>query len=165
MYSLQATLINQEAVWVGFRISLQGLPQAHWSNALYSIQTFCSPQIACHLAWRDTDSLFSRLRDWNACPIELRHPFLFYYGHVSSFAKTRMLKVNPPPPFPHPQHTFCPNQKAVSKNMCHTSPASPLLGFPPRTVPPNTKDLLLRCSSGSLESLFLPMLENCRAKH
>lgn len=29
--------------------------------------------------------------DWSAHPIAVRHPFCFYYGHVASFAKIKML--------------------------------------------------------------------------
>lgn len=67
--------------------------QAQWADPKYSIQLFCTPHQAFTLAWQDTDALFDRLHDWNDCPIELRHPFLFYYGHVASFSKIRLVKV------------------------------------------------------------------------
>lgn len=36
--------------------------------------------------WASTDALFNRLPDWQARPIDLRHPFLFYIGHLAAFA-------------------------------------------------------------------------------
>jgi len=72
--------------------------QAQWCNDKYSIQMLCAPSQAFLLAWRDTDSLFARMPDWGEAPIDLRHPFGFYYGHVCSFTKLRLLPVSPPPP-------------------------------------------------------------------
>jgi formylglycine-generating enzyme required for sulfatase activity len=37
-------------------------------------------------AWHRSDDLFGRLRDLNARPIALRHPFVFYLGHLPAFA-------------------------------------------------------------------------------
>lgn len=37
-------------------------------------------------AWARSDDLFGRLRDLHARPIALRHPFLFYVGHLPAFA-------------------------------------------------------------------------------
>jgi len=37
-------------------------------------------------AWHRTDDLFGRLRDLDQRPIALRHPFLFYVGHLPAFA-------------------------------------------------------------------------------
>ena len=34
-------------------------------------------------------------RDWSAHPIAVRHPFCFYYGHMASFAKIRLLPDMP----------------------------------------------------------------------
>ena len=68
--------------------------QAQWRCAKYSMQLMCAPSLAFMLAWRDMDSLFDRLHEWRDAPIDLRHPFCFYYGHVVSFAKTKMLPVS-----------------------------------------------------------------------
>lgn len=68
--------------------------QAQWRSRQYSIQMLCSPALAFSLAWRDTDELFARMHDWTAAPIGLRHPFCFYYGHVASFSKIKLLKVS-----------------------------------------------------------------------
>lgn len=68
--------------------------QAQWRSEKYSMQLFCAPVQACTLAWQDTDRFFERLQDWSDCPIELRRPFCFYYGHLPSFFKLRLLKVS-----------------------------------------------------------------------
>ena len=67
--------------------------QAQWRCSKYSIQLMCAPSLAFTLAWRDMDSLFDRLHEWRDAPIDLRHPFCFYYAHVVSFAKIKMLPV------------------------------------------------------------------------
>ena len=36
-----------------------------------------------------------RIPDWSAHPIAVRHPFCFYYGHIASFAKIKMLPEVP----------------------------------------------------------------------
>lgn len=46
-------------------------------------------------AWRDTDTLFSSVASWSAQPIGLRHPVSFYYGHLASFARSRLLPGRP----------------------------------------------------------------------
>lgn len=61
-----------------------------WKSSMFRVQLLCSPQTALEQCWRDTDVLFSHIADWNAQPIDLRHPFLFYYGHLASFSKSRM---------------------------------------------------------------------------
>lgn len=35
--------------------------------------------------------LIRQVKDWTAQPISMRHPFLFYYGHVNSFTKIKAL--------------------------------------------------------------------------
>lgn len=46
--------------------------------------------------WRDTDALFAHITDWTAQPIGLRHPFAFYYGHMSAFLRLKVLPHVPP---------------------------------------------------------------------
>lgn len=58
---------------------------------MYSIQLLVSPREALERCWADTDALFDRVSDWEAHPIDVRHPFCFYYGHLASFGKTKML--------------------------------------------------------------------------
>ena len=61
-----------------------------WRSSMFRVQLLCSPETALEQSWRDTDVLFSHILDWKAQPIDLRHPFLFYYGHVASFSKSRL---------------------------------------------------------------------------
>lgn len=64
--------------------------QEAWRNHAYSCQMLCSGLQALLSCWDDTDALFDGISDWCANPIDLRHPFLFYYGHVSAFAKLKL---------------------------------------------------------------------------
>lgn len=41
--------------------------------------------------WAATDRLFATIEDWSVQPIDVRRPFGFYYGHMASFAKLKML--------------------------------------------------------------------------
>jgi hypothetical protein len=61
--------------------------QVVWASSGYSIQLLVTPAKAVELSWREEDALFSGIADWAAQPIELRHPFTFYYGHVAAFFK------------------------------------------------------------------------------
>lgn len=45
---------------------------------------------AFELCWNDSDALFDHIGDWASQPIDLRHPFVFYYGHVASFTKIKL---------------------------------------------------------------------------
>lgn len=45
-----------------------------------------TPRARLEAAWARTDALFDALPDWHARPIALRHPFLFYVGHLPAFA-------------------------------------------------------------------------------
>lgn len=62
-----------------------------WRNHLYGSQMLHSWLEALLCCWRDTDALFQRIPDWSAKPIDLRHPFCFYYGHMSAFTKLKLL--------------------------------------------------------------------------
>jgi dimethylhistidine N-methyltransferase len=70
--------------------------QARWRCPEYSIQLLCAPAMALQLCWRDTDRLFAQLPDWSQVPINIRHPFCFYYGHNASLAKLQMLQQDKP---------------------------------------------------------------------
>lgn len=65
--------------------------QAAWSNAKYSMQMLYAPELAFQSCWADTDALFAAMPDWGQQPIQIRHPFCFYYGHVAAFAKLKAL--------------------------------------------------------------------------
>ena len=84
---------------------LPAAAQAHWRSPLYSMQLLVAPAEALRRCWADADALFGRVPDWAAHPIDVRHPFCFYYGHLASFAKLKMLPDAPPvgsPPPPAP---------------------------------------------------------------
>ncbi len=81
--------------------------QDTWRNSKYSMQMFVSTSEAMQRCWSATDALFAGINDWSVQPIDVRHPFGFYYGHLASFAKLKtMPKVSlsalpcPAPPCP-----------------------------------------------------------------
>jgi hypothetical protein len=43
----------------------------------------------CHAA---TDKLFAGIDDWDEKPIDLRHHFGFYFGHLAAFAAVKALR-------------------------------------------------------------------------
>ncbi|KAL2642755.1 hypothetical protein R1flu_010342 [Riccia fluitans] len=45
--------------------------------------------------WQDTDVLFEGIPDWSSKPIDVRHPFLFYYGHLTAFMKIKLFPDEP----------------------------------------------------------------------
>lgn len=65
--------------------------QAHWRNSVYTVQLLVTPKEALERCWADTDALFERIDDWESHPIDIRHPFCFYYGHLAAFAKLKIL--------------------------------------------------------------------------
>ena len=65
--------------------------QDTWRNCKYSMQMLVSTAEAMRRCWKATDALFASIADWSVQPIDVRHPFCFYYGHLASFAKLKML--------------------------------------------------------------------------
>ncbi|KAH9316911.1 hypothetical protein KI387_018680, partial [Taxus chinensis] len=61
-------------------------------SSYYTCQMFLPASHGLVQCWRDTDKLFEGILDWNSKPIDLRHPYLFYYGHVCAFAKLKMTR-------------------------------------------------------------------------
>ena len=55
------------------------------------MQMFVSTAEAMQRCWKATDALFAGIEDWSVQPIDVRHPFGFYYGHLASFAKLKAL--------------------------------------------------------------------------
>eukprot|EP00897_Mesotaenium_endlicherianum_P009271 jgi/Mesen1/8372/ME000468S07806 len=98
--------------------------QAAWRNRQYGIQLMVPAEEALRLCWRDTDAFFAAIPDWAVKPIDVRHPFCFYYGHVSSFSK---MKVLPDAELSQDDITFSrgidPNVLDPSK--CHKHPEVP----------------------------------------
>ncbi|GLJ39975.1 hypothetical protein SUGI_0817810 [Cryptomeria japonica] len=60
-------------------------------SSYYTCQIFLPVSHALVQCWRDTDNLFAGILDWNSKPIDLRHPYIFYYGHVCAFTKVKMM--------------------------------------------------------------------------
>lgn len=65
--------------------------QDTWHNSKYSMQMFVSASEAMQRCWSATDALFAGIADWSVQPIDVRHPFGFYYGHLASFAKLKTM--------------------------------------------------------------------------
>ena len=65
--------------------------QDTWRNAKYSMQMFVSMSEAMQRCWNATDALFDSISEWGVQPIDVRHPFGFYYGHLASFAKLKTM--------------------------------------------------------------------------
>ena len=57
------------------------------------MQMLVSTAEAMQRCWKATDALFGSIADWSVQPIDVRHPFCFYYGHLASFAKSKMLPL------------------------------------------------------------------------
>ncbi|KAH7372601.1 hypothetical protein KP509_17G012400 [Ceratopteris richardii] len=67
--------------------------QRAWRSELYGCQVLYSAVHALQNCWDDTDAFFNDIVDWNSKPVELRHPFLFYYGHANAFTKLKLLNT------------------------------------------------------------------------
>eukprot|EP00249_Psilotum_nudum_P030628 c43427_g1_i1 orf=292-2445(+) len=65
--------------------------QEAWRNKIYGCQMLLPGSEALRCCWDDTDELFGRIRDWSAKPIDVRHPFFFYYGHLIAFARLKLI--------------------------------------------------------------------------
>ncbi|GLJ39980.1 hypothetical protein SUGI_0817940 [Cryptomeria japonica] len=67
------------------------VPRCWGDRSDYTCQIFLPVSHALVQCWRDTDKLFAGILDWNSKPIDLRHPYIFYYGHVCVFTKIKMI--------------------------------------------------------------------------
>eukprot|EP00271_Cylindrocystis_brebissonii_P023482 TRINITY_DN9768_c0_g1_i1.p1 TRINITY_DN9768_c0_g1~~TRINITY_DN9768_c0_g1_i1.p1 ORF type:complete len:709 (-),score=96.75 TRINITY_DN9768_c0_g1_i1:541-2667(-) len=97
---------------------------ARWHNQQYGVQILLPVLEALHTCWADTDHFFSKIADWSSKPIDLRHPFSFYYGHVSAFAKIKM--------FPHEDASAMEamfsrgiDPIVLNPSLCHSHPKAP----------------------------------------
>lgn len=98
--------------------------QDTWRNAKYSMQMLVSTSEAMQRCWKATDALFDGISDWSVQPIDVRHPFGFYYGHLASFAK---LKTMPRDEQSHMDEMY---SRGIDPNMtdptkCHSHPDVP----------------------------------------
>ena len=55
------------------------------------MQMLVSTAEAVQRCWKATDAFFDSIEDWSVQPIDVRRPFGFYYGHLASFAKLKLL--------------------------------------------------------------------------
>jgi hypothetical protein len=109
------------------------VPQATWHSSKYSMQMLVPPAAALTRCWAATDALFASLPDWGAQPIDMRHPFSFYYGHVAAFSKLKMLPHEPavgplPPAICHPPPTdgcLAPVSSSTKETHAHARPRDP----------------------------------------
>ncbi|KAG6541861.1 hypothetical protein Mapa_016689 [Marchantia paleacea] len=69
--------------------------QSAWHNQIYGCQILLDDFEAVTQCWQDTDVLFEGIRDWSLKPIDIRHPFCFYYGHLPAFAKLKIFADEP----------------------------------------------------------------------
>ncbi|BBN05926.1 hypothetical protein MPTK1_3g17070 [Marchantia polymorpha subsp. ruderalis] len=69
--------------------------QSAWHNQIYGCQMLLDEYEAITQCWQDTDVLFEGIPDWSSKPIDTRHPFCFYYGHLPAFAKLKIFADEP----------------------------------------------------------------------
>eukprot|EP00850_Spirogloea_muscicola_P023678 SM000377S13799 [mRNA] locus=s377:32580:36264:+ [translate_table: standard] len=88
-----------------------------------SLQMLLPVERALQSCWDDTDNCFATL-DWDEKPIDVRHPFCFYYGHVNAFAK---LKILPDHPVSVDDHMFSRgiDPSLLEPGKCHSHPEVP----------------------------------------
>lgn len=75
------------------RLALQSRFYVHaaWRNKMYGMQMMLPAEEALRRCWNDSDDLFAKMPDWRRKPIDVRHPFCFYYGHINAFTKLKLL--------------------------------------------------------------------------
>eukprot|EP01018_Ginkgo_biloba_P029340 Gb_06303 [translate_table: standard] len=98
---------------------------ASWGDhSFYTCQMLLPARQALLQCWNDTDTLFGGISDWTSKPIDLRHPFLFYYGHVCAFAKLKVLEHEKASDFDHIfSRGMDPN--LLDPSQCHSHPPVP----------------------------------------
>ncbi|KAH8933037.1 hypothetical protein BDL97_18G010500 [Sphagnum fallax] len=62
-----------------------------WHNQTWGMQMLIPFKEAYVRCWHATDAFFRNLPDWSMKPIDVRHPFCFYYGHLPAFAELKLL--------------------------------------------------------------------------
>lgn len=109
---------NRLANEAGFHIDVA------WRDSMWGMQMLIPFKEALERCWAQTDRFFQDILDWSIKPIDVRHPFKFYYGHIQAFAKLKLLTNEPPAPM---DITFSrgidPN--VVDPTKCHSHPEVP----------------------------------------
>ncbi|KAH8933040.1 hypothetical protein BDL97_18G010800 [Sphagnum fallax] len=70
-----------------------------WRNQTWGMQMLIPFKEAYVQCWHATDDFFRNLPDWSMKPIDVRHPFCFYYGHLPAFAELKLLPNEVPTKF------------------------------------------------------------------
>jgi formylglycine-generating enzyme required for sulfatase activity len=70
-----------------------------WRDQTWGMQMLIPFKEAYIRCWHATDAFFRNLPDWSMKPIDVRHPFCFYYGHLPAFAKLKLLPNEVPTKF------------------------------------------------------------------
>ncbi|KAG0583912.1 hypothetical protein KC19_3G171100 [Ceratodon purpureus] len=83
---------NRLANDAGFHIDVA------WRDSMWGMQMLIPFREALQRCWAQSDGFFRSVPDWCAKPIDVRHPFKFYYGHIQAFAKLKLLPNDPPSP-------------------------------------------------------------------
>lgn len=98
--------------------------QASWNSAKYSISFLMPAPEALKRCWEDTEALYTQIDDWLEQPIDLRHPFAFYYGHVAAFLRLKVApSANPNPMDITFSRGIDPN--VLDPSCCHAHPEVP----------------------------------------
>ncbi|KAG0553605.1 hypothetical protein KC19_12G024700 [Ceratodon purpureus] len=109
---------NRLANEAGFHIDVA------WRDSMWGMQMLIPFREAFERCWKQTDAFFNDVPDWCMKPIDVRHPFKFYYGHIQAFAK---LKLRPDEPSTPTDVMFSrgidPN--VVDPTKCHSHPEVP----------------------------------------
>lgn len=109
---------NRLANEAGFHIDVA------WRDSMWGMQMLIPFRDAFLRCWAQTDEFFQSVPDWCEKPIDVRHPFKFYYGHIQAFAK---LKLRPNEPSTPTDIMFSrgidPN--VVDPTKCHSHPEVP----------------------------------------
>ncbi|KAH9534138.1 hypothetical protein CY35_18G090300 [Sphagnum magellanicum] len=70
-----------------------------WCDQTWGMQMLIPFKEAYVRCWHATDAFFRNLPDWSMKPIDVRHPFCFYYGHLPAFAELKLLPNEVPTKF------------------------------------------------------------------
>lgn len=109
---------NRLANEAGFHIDVA------WRDSMWGMQMLIPFREALQRCWSLTDGFFQSVPDWCEKPIDVRHPFKFYYGHIQAFSKLKLLPDEPSSPTDIMfSRGIDPN--VVDPTKCHSHPEVP----------------------------------------
>lgn len=109
---------NRLANEAGFHIDVA------WRDTMWGMQMLIPFRESLQRCWGATDAFFQSVPDWCEKPIDVRHPFKFYYGHILAFAKLKLLPEDLPSPMDIMfSRGIDPN--VVDPSKCHSHPEVP----------------------------------------